>query len=110
MLVTFPGSYPGSRRAGRQLAPDNPTRKPPDTNNDGVWKFVTNAIPPGSYEFKATVGGSWTENYGVNGVPGGANVPFTVATAGTAGPLYYDRSDNYVASRPTAGLSCWSAA
>lgn len=104
LLVTFPGSYPEAAGLGGNWAPDNLNTQATDTNNDGVWKFVTNAIPPGSYEFKATVGGSWTENYGVNGVPGGANVPFTVATAGQQVHLYYDRSDNYVASRPNSRI------
>jgi hypothetical protein len=32
----------------------------------------------GDYEFKITINQSWNENYGEGGVPGGANIPFTV--------------------------------
>ena len=100
LLVTFPGSYAAAAGLGADWAPDNTATQAADANNDGVWKFTTNAIPAGSYEFKATVGGSWDENYGKNGQPGGANVPFTVAKAGDTVHFYYDRSDNFVASRP----------
>ena len=100
-LVTFPGSYPEAAGLGGNWAPDNQNIKASDANNDSVWKFVTDKIPAGNYEFKAAVGGSWSENYGVNGAPGGDNVKFT-ATTGQPVAFYYDRSDNYVTSRPGA--------
>ena len=31
-------------------------------------------LPAGNWAFKVTVGGSWSENYGAGGVPGGANI------------------------------------
>ncbi len=100
LLVTFPGNYAEAAGLGNNWDPGNLATKGTDANNDGVYKFVTDAIPAGTYEFKATVGGSWDENYGVNGVPGGANVSFTT-TGGTV-HFYYDRGsgDNFVASRP----------
>ena len=100
-LVTFPGSYPEAAGLGGNWAPDNQNIKASDANNDSVWKFVTDKIPAGNYEFKAAVGGAWSENYGVNGAPGGDNVKFT-ATTGQPVAFYYDRSDNYVTSRPGA--------
>ncbi|MBC8448273.1 MAG: DNRLRE domain-containing protein [Chloroflexi bacterium] len=99
LLVTFPGNYPSAAGLGNDWAPDNLNTQASEDNGDGVWKFVTDQILAGSYEFKATVGGTWDENYGLNGVPGGPNVPFTVAE-GDAVHFYYDRGDNYVASRP----------
>ncbi len=100
LLVTFPGNYPAAAGLGNDWDPSNEATKGTDDNSDGVYKFVTDAIPAGSYEFKATVGGTWDENYGVNGVPGGPNVGFT--TAGGTVHFYYDRDsgDNFVASRP----------
>ncbi len=35
-------------------------------------------LPAGSYEFKVTVGGSWDESYGANGVLDGANIPLVL--------------------------------
>ena len=97
LVVTFPGNWVNAAGLGNDWDPGNLGTQATDANNDGVWKF-TAPVPAGSYEFKATVGGSWDENYGVNGVPGGPNVPFT-ATGGDV-RFYYDRSDNFVASRP----------
>ena len=98
LLVTFPGNYAEAAGLGGNWAPDNLNTQGTDANGDGVWKFVTNAIPAGSYEFKATVGGSWDENYGLDGVPGGPNVPFTLPADGTEVAFYYDRHDNWVAN------------
>ena len=49
------------------------TRQP-----DGAWSG-TFALPAGTYQFKIAVNGSWDENYGAGGVPGGGNIPLTVA-------------------------------
>ena len=35
-------------------------------------------VPAGSYEFKVTINGSWDENYGQGGAPGGANIPLVL--------------------------------
>ena len=106
-IVTFPGSYPEAAGLGGNWAPDNLKTQATDDNKDGVWKFVTKAIPAGSYEFKAAVGKSWDENYGVGGKPGGDNVKFTVAAAGDEVSFYYDRGagDNWVASRPDSRIA-----
>ncbi|MCS6843805.1 MAG: hypothetical protein NZ528_05685, partial [Caldilineales bacterium] len=77
LLVTFPGNYAEVAGLGNNWDPGNLNTQGNDANGDGVYKFVTDAIPPGTYEFKVTVGGSWSENYGRNGVPGGPNVSFT---------------------------------
>lgn len=50
-----------------------------DPDGDGIYTFATTALPAGSYEGKVAVGGSWAENYGEGGAPGGANMGFTVA-------------------------------
>ncbi len=49
-----------------------------DTDGDGVYSFGTDLIPPGDYEAKVTIGESWDENYGIDGIPDGPNIPFTV--------------------------------
>ncbi|MER2600127.1 MAG: pullulanase-type alpha-1,6-glucosidase [Caldilineales bacterium] len=97
LVVTFPGNWVAAAGLGNDWEPGNTQTQASDANEDGVWKFSA-TVPAGNYEFKATVGGSWAENYGVNGVADGPNVPFT-ATGGEV-VFYYDRSDNFVASRP----------
>lgn len=39
---------------------------------NGKYK-LTGTLPAGNYEYKIAMNGSWDENYGVNGVPGGDN-------------------------------------
>ena len=49
-----------------------------DPAENGTATFQTTALPAGSYEAKVAVDESWDVNYGAGGVPGGANIPFTV--------------------------------
>ena len=51
-----------------------------DPDGDGIFTFRTRALPAGDYEVKVAIDESWDENYGDGGVPGGANIPFTVAS------------------------------
>ncbi len=44
---------------------------------DGVWEG-TFALPPGDYEYKVALDGTWDVAYGAGGVVGGANVAYTV--------------------------------
>ncbi len=44
---------------------------------DGTYS-ATFTIPAGEYEFKVAVGGSWAENYGVDGERDGANIPLVL--------------------------------
>ena len=34
-------------------------------------------VPAGGFEYKVALNGSWDENYGAGGAPGGANIPLT---------------------------------
>src|SRR5690349_15523830 len=49
-----------------------------DVDGDGIYQFLTTALPVGSYEAKAAVDEGWTVNYGLGGVQDGPNIPFTV--------------------------------
>ena len=54
-----------------------------DPDGDGTYMFSTSKLPAGDYEVKIAHNESWDENYGQDGVPGGANIPFTVPTSCT---------------------------
>jgi uncharacterized repeat protein (TIGR01451 family) len=61
-----------------------------DADGDGIYTFVTTALPAGSYEAKAAINESWDENYGQGGVANGANIPFTVAVDNQQVTFRYD--------------------
>jgi pullulanase len=62
---------------------------------DRVWQ-KTFALPAGNYEYKAALNDSWTENYGANASPNGANIGLNLAAARNV-KFYFDRQTNWVA-------------
>ena len=80
VIVTAPGSYQSEIGAPGDWQPDNLRSWLQDLDGDGVYTRVIYGLPDGVYETKAAINESWTENYGVGGVPGGASIPFTQAT------------------------------
>ncbi|AKU65121.1 alpha-1,6-glucosidase [Schaalia meyeri] len=74
-MVTLPGSLQKALGCSDNWKPDclAPLMEPV---GDGTYTFQTAALPEGSYEVKVAIGGSWNENYGRDGVPGGANYQF----------------------------------
>ncbi len=80
-VVTLPGSFQSEVGCPGDWSPDCLASLMQDGDKDGVYTFATDEIPDGAYEAKVAHGMSWDENYGVGGVPGGANYTFT-ATEG----------------------------
>jgi glucan 1,4-alpha-glucosidase len=61
-----------------------------DPDGNGIYSFETSTLPQGSYEAKVAINESWDENYGQGGVPGGANIQFTVPVANAKVAFTYD--------------------
>ena len=61
-----------------------------DTDGDGICEFTTFDIPPGSYEAKVAIDEDWDENYGMDGIPDGPNIPFIVSFADSEVLFSYD--------------------
>jgi hypothetical protein len=61
--------------------------------NDQIWKG-TRSPAAGGYAFKAAINKAWDENYGVGGVPGGADIGYST----TGGPVtfYYDHRTHWI--------------
>ena len=59
-----------------------------------VWSGTFD-LTAGSYEYKVAINGAWTENYGANGEPGGANIPLVVAEDGPV-TFTYDHKTHVV--------------
>ncbi len=78
IIANVPGSFQDEIGCSAEWAPDCLRSWLQDPDGDGLYTWSTTWIPEGDYEAKVAVGGSWTENYGANGAPGGDNIPFTV--------------------------------
>lgn len=70
---------------------------------DDVWQ-QTFTIPAGSFEYKAALNDSWTENYGLHAAPGGANIPINLG-ADTSVKFYYDHKTHWVTDNQTSVIS-----
>lgn len=61
-----------------------------DPSGSGTYSFETTALLKGSYQAKVAINESWNENYGQGGVPGGANISFSVPADHTKMTFSYD--------------------
>lgn len=62
----------------------------------GLYSFTFKDVPAATYEYKIALGGSWDENYGKDGEPGGANISVTVPKKEDVTVLYSDISKRSV--------------
>jgi glycosidase len=81
VIATVPGSFQSELGCAGDWDPSCLRSWLQDPDGDGTYSFQTTALPAGSYEAKAAINESWDENYGQGGVPGGANLAFTVPAA-----------------------------
>jgi pullulanase-type alpha-1,6-glucosidase len=79
-IITAPGSFQSELGCGGDWDPSCLRSWLQDPDGDGVFE-ARFWLPGGSFEAKAAVDESWSENYGAGGVPGGANIAFTVPDA-----------------------------
>ncbi len=63
-----------------------------DPDGDGIYTFVTTAIPAGSYEGKVALNETWDVSYGQGG--GSNNIPFTVPNGGATVTFSFDTATN----------------
>jgi pullulanase-type alpha-1,6-glucosidase len=88
--VTLVGSLQDELGCAGEWQPDcAATRLQPVPGTEGLYQATFN-IPAGSYEVKAALNDSWAENYGADGVAGGANV--LVRAPGGPVTFTYDHS------------------
>lgn len=62
--------------------------------DDDVWQ-ATFSLVAGFYEYKAALNDSWDENYGLNAVAGGPNIPLSLG-ADTSVKFYYDHKSHWI--------------
>lgn len=85
---------PSNLGAGGDWAPPCLRTWLQDADGDGIYTFITNGIPAGSYEAKVALNESWSLNYGANGASDGANIPFDVANDGDTIAFLFNTADN----------------
>jgi hypothetical protein len=110
--VVAVGTFQSELGCPSDWAPDCLRSSLEDPDGDGLSAFATDAIPAGVHEVKVALGGSWAENYGADGAPGGANIVFFVAENGSRVSFQYDAATHVltvVASAPALAQTITSA-
>jgi glycosidase len=69
---------------------------------DDVWQG-TFSPPAGGYEYKAALNNAWDENYGLNAVRDGANIPLTAD--GNPVRFYYDHKSHWVTDNKSSRIA-----
>jgi len=94
-VVTLVGSLQSELGCPGDWQPDcAATRLAPVAGSPGLFR-ATFDLPAGGYEYKVALNGSWDENYGAGGAPGGANI----AVRAPGGPVTftYDHATHRIA-------------
>ena len=94
VIAVAPGSFQSELGCSGDWQPDCLRSWLQDPDGDGIYGFETTALPAGSYEGKAAIDESWSENYGQGGVPNGANIPFTVPWNNAPVTFTYDAASH----------------
>jgi hypothetical protein len=90
-IVVAPGSFQSEMGCSGDWDPGCMRSWLQDLDGDGTYTLSTTQIPPGTYDTKIALNGTWDVNYGAGGVLNGANIPFTVpAVDGVITTFSYD--------------------
>lgn len=90
VLVSVPGSFNSEVGCAGDWAPDC-TEIVLAHQGGGLYAGTVTDVPAGDWAYKIAIGGSWDENYGAGGVPGGPDVTFSLAAAADV-TFVYDRA------------------
>lgn len=84
-FVSIPGSLNSEMGCAGDWAPDCDEAQMELV--DGIWRLTVD-LPAGDYEYKVATEKSWDENYGADGVAGGANI--AISHDGGSITFYFD--------------------
>ncbi|MBI5567959.1 MAG: alpha-amylase [Chloroflexi bacterium] len=90
VIAVAPGSFQSELGCAGDWDPSCLRSWLQDVDGDGLYTFETTALPAGNYEGKVALNESWDVNYGQGGVPGGANLAFTVPVNNAKVSFRYD--------------------
>jgi glycosidase len=94
VIATVPGSFQSELGCAGDWDPGCLRSWLQDADGDGVGRFSTSALPPGTYEAKVAINEAWDENYGAGGTRDGANIPFTVGAPGDVVNFSFDHASH----------------
>jgi hypothetical protein len=92
--VTIAGSFQSELGCPGDWQPDCGVTHLAYDAGDGVWQGSF-ALPSGSFEYRVAHDDSWTESYGANADPMGANLALALASL-TPVKFYYDHETHWV--------------
>ncbi len=93
IIYTVPGNFNDDIGCSGDWQPECLRTFMSDVDGDGIFTFVTNAIPVGNYEFKIATNENWgNPNFGDGGGPN--NILFSVTGAGSTVTFSFNTSNN----------------
>lgn len=92
--VSLPGTFNSEIGCSGDWQPDC-SQAQMSPRADGRWTASQN-LPGGTWAYKIAIDNSWSESYGVNGAPGGANISLSVPAGGSVITFVYDPSTHLV--------------
>jgi hypothetical protein len=101
--VTIAGSLQSELGCSGDWQPDCAAPQLTYDASDDVWQGAF-TLPAGSYEYKAPLNNSWTENYGANARRDGPNIGLSL-TAQTGIKFYYDHKSHWVTDNRNAVIA-----
>ena len=97
LVANVPGDFQSEIGCPDDWQPDCLRTWLQDPDGDGVYEYKTFLIPPGDYEAKVALNQSWEpENYGLDGVEHGPNIPFSVPAVGHEVTFTFDAASHMV--------------
>ncbi len=103
-LLTAAGNFQPELGCPADWSPDCLRSWLQDIDGDGVSTFTTDALPIGNYLVKTTAGMNGDVNYGKDGVPGGADIGFSVAKTGAPVTFSFDGTSHVLTVTTEPGL------
>ncbi|HEX4958571.1 MAG TPA: SdrD B-like domain-containing protein, partial [Lacibacter sp.] len=99
--VVLPGNFQSELGCAGDWMPDGSCTDLTFNASSGNWEGSF-TIPAGCYEYKVAINGSWNENYGLNGIYFGLNIPLNLAATGVV-TFSYNPVTHIVTSSPLSG-------
>lgn len=94
VIAVAPGSFQSELGCAGDWDPSCLRSWLQDPDGDGIHRFTSSSLPPGTYEFKVAIDETWDENYGADGAANGANISFTVGAPGDEVIISYNERNH----------------